>query len=85
MFSFYKNRFKCLILSLVVILAGLVCLGVFGLKLDIQFKGGSILKYTYEGELDLNAAKPVIETALNQQVTLQVTKDLATKKNVHFR
>lgn len=80
MFSFYKNRFKFLILSLVVLLAGLICLGIFGLKLDIQFKGGSILKYTYTGELDLNAVKPVVETALNQPVTLQETKDLATKK-----
>lgn len=80
MFSFYKNRYKFLIASLSVMLAGVICLLVYGIKLDIQFKGGSILKYTFEGKADLEKIKPVIEDVLHQSVTLQITSDLATKK-----
>jgi len=36
MFSFYKNRYKFLILSLVALVAGIIVLAIFGLNLDIE-------------------------------------------------
>jgi preprotein translocase SecF subunit len=79
MFNFYKNRYKSLAVSALVILAGVVSLFVFGLDLDIQFRGGSILKYAHEGEIDLNEIEPLIEETLGQKVSLQETEDLGTK------
>lgn len=79
MFDYYKHRHKFLAVSLVIILAGIVLLFIKGLNLDIQFKGGSILKYTYEGTIDLNAIEPIVEESLGQAVSLQETEDLGTK------
>ena len=80
MFSFYKNRYKFLIGSTVVLLAGLIIMLVHGLNLDIQFKGGSILNYSYSGEIDTQAAEDVISGAINGNVSVQTTKDLAGEK-----
>ena len=52
-FDFYGKRFICFIISGVIILAGLISIAVNGLKMDIQFKGGALIKYTYSGELDV--------------------------------
>ncbi|MGI6078189.1 MAG: protein translocase subunit SecF [Fastidiosipilaceae bacterium] len=83
MFSFYKNRYKFLILSLVALVAGIIVLAIFGLNLDIQFKGGSILKYTFEGEIDLTKADEIVESTLGKSATLQETVDLSTdRKNL---
>lgn len=79
MFSFYKHRHKFMAGSLALILVGFIALFVFGLNLDIQFKGGSILTYTYEGEIDLNEIEPIIEDTLEQSVSLQLTENLGTK------
>lgn len=80
MFSFYKNRYKFLIVSLAIILVGVVMMFVTGLNLDIQFKGGSILNYSYTGEIDTNAAQDTITTAIGGNVSVQTTKDLAGEK-----
>jgi preprotein translocase subunit SecF len=40
------------IISLVVILSGVAAALINGISMDIQFKGGTILKYTYTGTID---------------------------------
>lgn len=80
MFSFYKNRYKFLLVSSLVLLIGFVTMFVFGLNLDIQFKGGSILNYSYSGEINTQDAEKVISTAINGVVTVQTTKDLSGEK-----
>ncbi|HHX37816.1 MAG TPA: protein translocase subunit SecF [Clostridiaceae bacterium] len=80
MFSFYKNRYKFLIISMAALLAGIIVLATLGLKLDIQFKGGSILKYTFEGDIDLTEADTVVEEILGVSATLQETVDLSTER-----
>lgn len=53
---FLKYRKIYFILSGILVLGSLTCLGVFGLKPGIDFTGGSILEIKYEGE------RPAIET-----------------------
>jgi preprotein translocase subunit SecF len=53
---FLKYRKIYFILSGILILGSLVCLGIFGLKPGIDFTGGSILEIRYEGE------RPAVET-----------------------
>lgn len=52
---FLKYRKIYFILSGILVLGSLTCLGVFGLKPGIDFTGGSILEIKYEGE------RPAIE------------------------
>ena len=44
---------------------------------DIQFKGGSILKYTYNGTIDAEQAGSVIQAALNKDAYCQNQHNLA--------
>ena len=42
-------------ISLAIIAIGLICNIIFGATLDIQFKGGTIVNYSYTGEIDADA------------------------------
>lgn len=76
MYKFYKNRRWFFALSAVILLAGILFSVIFGVQLDIQFKGGSILKYSFEGDISLNEAEQVIGQAIGQPVTCQITSSL---------
>ena len=50
--KFYENRKFFFMLSLAVILIGILFNVIFGTQLDIQFTGGAVIKYSYQGELN---------------------------------
>ena len=62
--NFYKNRKIYFIISSCIILAGIIFALVNGIKLDIQFQGGSVLKYTITSSVDTETAASLIEDAL---------------------
>jgi preprotein translocase subunit SecF len=81
MFSFYKHRKWYFALSLTIMLAGIFVSLVFGVKMDITFKGGSILKYSYaSGTVDIGQAEKAINAAIKQEVTCLETTNLGDKK-----
>ncbi|MBQ7980079.1 MAG: protein translocase subunit SecF, partial [Oscillospiraceae bacterium] len=51
-FDFIKNKKIYFIISAVLISVSLLSTFVFGVNLDIQFKGGTILTFLYDGEID---------------------------------
>ncbi|MBQ7965177.1 MAG: protein translocase subunit SecF [Ruminococcus sp.] len=64
-------------ISLGIILIGIICNFIFGATLDIQFKGGAIISYSFTGEVDENALKDTIQKATpNNVVTFTVSKDI---------
>ena len=64
-------------ISLGIILIGIICNFIFGATLDIQFKGGAIISYSFTGEVDENALKDTIQNATpNNVVTFTVSKDI---------
>ncbi|NLZ55752.1 MAG: protein translocase subunit SecF [Clostridiaceae bacterium] len=75
-FSFYKSRWRFLAISLVLILCGLAFSLIFGITLDIQFRGGSLLSYTISGDIDLLEAERVAESTLNLPVSVQQTTSI---------
>ena len=59
------------------------CALVFGVNLDIQFKGGALLTYSYTGDLDAPAFQKAAEKVLGQSVSMQESTDIATgKRNI---
>lgn len=76
MFSIYKYRKVFFAFSLVLILAGVLAAVFFGIELDIQYKGGSIITYSLDEEIDLVQAQTLIESTINQNVTVQETSQL---------
>ncbi|MDE7288429.1 MAG: protein translocase subunit SecF, partial [Oscillospiraceae bacterium] len=51
-FDFVGRKKLFFIISAVAIAVSILSSFVFGANLDIQFKGGTILTYVYDGELD---------------------------------
>ncbi len=77
-FSFYGHRRLFFSISILLLVLGLVMLVVNGVQLDIQFKGGAILKYSYTGTLDTDAVATFTSQKLGRLVSAQETKDLTT-------
>lgn len=53
-FDFFGKRKIFYIISCALLAVALVFALVFGVNLDIQFKGGTIATYSYQGEVDLD-------------------------------
>ena len=75
---FIPNRKKFYGFSCALIAVVLVFCGVFGVHMDVEFKGGSMVTLAYQGEADLNALKSTISDELNQSnLTLQTGSDIS--------
>ncbi len=75
---FYEHRkiyFGLSIALIVIMLAGAV---LFGVDLDIQFKGGALITYSYTGDIDQAEFQQTVESVLNQKISLQKSTDIAT-------
>ena len=76
--NFIGNRKKFYTFSCALIAIVLVFCGIFGVKMDVEFKGGSMVTLSYEGEADLNALKSTISTELNKSnLTLQTGSNIS--------
>lgn len=51
-------------ISLTLITLGILVSIIFGVKLDIQFTGGAIIRYTYTGDVSTSTAQQVAQSAL---------------------
>lgn len=60
--SFVRNVKKYVAVSSVIILIGIVASVVFGPVLDIQFKGGTKLSYSYTGEISHSDAEAALKS-----------------------
>lgn len=77
-FDFVGRRFIFLSFSILLVLIGVVSGFVRGIELDISFRGGSILQYSYEGELSTSRVEREVAGVLGQPITAQVTSDFLT-------
>jgi len=69
--NFYKHRNIYFIISICIILTGIISALTGGIKLDIQFQGGSILKYSYTGTIVSKDAGDIVESALGRTADCQ--------------
>ena len=76
--NFIGNRKKFYTFSCALIAVVLVFCAVFGVKMDVEFKGGSMITLAYEGDVDLNDLKSAIGSALGKSdLTLQTGSDIS--------
>ena len=83
--DFVGHRKIFFILSLAIIGIGLICNFIFGTTLDIQFTGGSMIKYSYTETKDfkLDELKSLVQKATpDDVVTFSDSKDVVNDKNV---
>ena len=76
--NFIGNRKKFYTFSCALIAVVLVFCAVFGVKMDVEFKGGSMITLAYEGDVDLNDLKSSIGSELGKSdLTLQTGSDIS--------
>ncbi len=78
-FDFIKNCKFFVIGYVAIILIGAILFGIFGAKLSIDFKGGTMFTYTYTGKVDLDKAQDIIEDTLKKDV--KVTESTGFNSN----
>ena len=61
--DFIKMRKIWISVYAVIIVAAIIVLAVFGANLSIDFKGGTVLNYSFKDNIDLDKAEEVIEAA----------------------
>lgn len=78
-FSETKKTFFIISACLIVLS---VCTSFLGVEVAIDFKGGTIVSYSYTGDLDETACQSEIEGILNTPVTLQKGESFDSDTNI---
>lgn len=74
--DFYKNKKIYFALSIAVLVIGLICTIVIGPKLDLQFAGGAMIRYSVDGEVDSNEIASLVEEATGRTVSVTTNESL---------
>lgn len=76
--DFVSNIRKYLIVLAAIFLVGVVMLAIFGVDLDINFKGGSRFSYSYTGEISVADAEAAVVSATGiSSVEVSESTDMA--------
>jgi len=75
---FMANSKKFFVLSIVLVVAILVAGFTMGVDLDIQFRGGAIITYSYQGEMDIADFTRVAQEITGSAISVQESTDLAS-------
>ena len=62
------NKKKFYAASLALFVAFAVVTAVFSLNVAIEFKGGTIIQYTYKGDIDTSAVESTVKDSINESV-----------------
>ena len=76
--DFIKHTKVYFTIAIVLVAIALGMTAVFGVNLDIQFKGGSIITFGYEGELNQSNFEQTVESVMGVKVDIQHQEDVST-------
>lgn len=77
-FNFMGNSKKFFVLSIILIVGILICSFVLPPRLDIQFKGGSMITYSYDGAIDVPSFEAKADSLLSAKISVRESTDVAT-------
>ena len=73
----FNKCFKPVIIAYAVIIAvGIILTAIFGANLSIDFKGGTIISYSYSGEINLGDVEKLAEKTLDKTATVTESSGL---------
>lgn len=75
-YDFCSKKKLILIVAICVVIALIVGIAIRGVKLAIEFKGGTMLTYSYNGDLNTNELKNAAEEIVNVPVTVRTGESL---------
>ena len=70
--GFFEHRKIFFGISITLMVIGLIFNFAFGTQLDINFKGGAFIKYSYSGEIDPAKVEDAVESAAHRDVSLSL-------------
>ncbi|MDR2655181.1 MAG: protein translocase subunit SecF [Oscillospiraceae bacterium] len=79
--NFYKNRNIYFILSSALIILTLAFSLIFGVNMSIEFQGGALINYSYDGDINLDELSAKIDETIGQEASLNKKTDIASGKN----
>lgn len=68
-------------ISIAIIVIGIICNCIFGVTLDIQFTGGTILQYNYVGDIDTDAMKSLIQSETTDTVSFNISENITVTED----
>ncbi|MEG0894871.1 MAG: protein translocase subunit SecF [Oscillospiraceae bacterium] len=75
-FNFMSKR-KVFFLATAIFLSIIALSAIFlGVNMDINFKGGTIITYTYEGEINQGELKSITEDTIGKKVNIKLKKGI---------
>lgn len=76
-FNFYSKKKLLYTISIAVIAVGIVASGIIGPKLDIQFAGGAMIRYSVDGgEVSADDIQNTIKETLDKDCTVAINSDI---------
>ena len=75
---FTENKKIFFGISIAIVALSIILSFVMGVQLDIQFKGGSMITYSYEGQVDTNTVSTVVTDTLGKKANIQTATDVVT-------
>ena len=75
--DFNKAFSKVLIIYAAIFVAGAVVLGIFGVNLDINFRGGTKISFSYDGEIAEKDISAVIDKNIDAKYSLSKSTSIA--------
>lgn len=80
-FDFIGHKKIFFIFSACLIAVILLCTAIFGVKLNINFRGGSIVSYSYANEAEFEDLETVVEDAIGKDVTVSTKQSFGDNPN----
>lgn len=77
MFDFIGNAKKFFTITIVLIVATIIT-AFFGVNVAIEFKGGTILSYTYDGNINTDSAYSALEDIVGNNINIQQGENVQT-------
>ena len=71
--KFYQHRKIYFAISLGLFAIGLIFNLIFGTELDIDFRGGALVEYSYTGEVEQEVVDQAVEDAIGRAVSVTLT------------
>lgn len=76
-FDFNKAFLKVIIVYAVIFVAGAIVAGIFGIDLDINFRGGTKISYSYTGDIADKDIKSVVDEKIEPKFELSKSTSIA--------
>lgn len=74
--KFYEKRNIFFAFSIGVMLIGVIFNIIYGTRLDIQFTGGAVIKYSYVGEVNSNDIESLVQKATGDDVSVTINQNV---------